>query len=93
MKDPEINDKNYYLYIDDLDIYYFHKYFGNIKPINELTTSNSFYMKFIHDVDLNYNIQVHQDFLKQKIQTMSNLDKINLIIEIEEIFQIQEQVS
>ena len=67
MKDPEINDKNYYLYIDDLDIYYFHKYFGNIKPENEIEISNSFYMKFIQDVDLNNNVKGNEEFLKQKI--------------------------
>ncbi len=57
MMDPEINDKNYYLFMDDLNIYYFHKYFGNIQPQNEIATSNSFFLKFILDVDLNYNVK------------------------------------
>ena len=57
MMDPEINDKYYYFYTSDLDNYYFNKYFDNIKPKNNINKRNSFYLKFVLDVDLNNNIK------------------------------------
>jgi len=52
MMDPEINDKHYYFYTRDLDNYYLNKYFDNIMPKNNISKSNSFYLKFVLDVDL-----------------------------------------
>ena len=82
MKDPEENDQDYYTYIQNNDMNYFHMYFVNIQSTNDNLMKYSFYLKFIKDIGLNCNVKVQEDQLLKFIQEMSYSIKMNLLIEI-----------